>query len=196
MSVLGDWECRNVLAMSPRRQGSLLAVSAAGAACAVVSLVILPFYGLLEPNNRSWPFDVLGTRTAVDFALSQWPSRFMLPGSQSFGYLSVAIAGLVGLFALAASIASFRRTWFARFGGGAVAVISTALPVLMVMEMFARPPFGVGPPLQYSWGAVVGVTGSFVCAIAAWASFGSFITHRRQAAVSYPSAKCRYAGNP
>jgi len=147
-----------------------------------VSLLVLPFYGLLEPNNRSWPFDVLGTRTAIDFALSLPASRFMVPGSQSFGYFAIAIAGLVATLALIGIAASFGRRRLAEIGVGAAAVISTALLVVMVLEFLARPPFDDGPPLQYSWGAIIGVVGSSICAITAWAAFGGVITHQRPAA--------------
>ena len=147
-------------------------MSAAGSFGLAASLRCLPFYGLMEPNNSPWPFDVLGTRNALAVPLALPASRFMVPGSRSFGYLVLSWALVVGLFTLV--LLPLGRRMF-QWAMAVVAVGSSSLPVLALLELFARPPYGDGPPLSFSWGAVVAVGAAFVAALAAWAPVVAYV---------------------
>jgi hypothetical protein len=153
--------------MVNRQAKVLLLISGAAGAATTISLIALPFYGLLEPNNKPWPFDVIFSTTAISPTLSFTPS---LAGSPPLAYCAIAVAVLTVELALLSFAPTDRLRRAKATAVRLLTFSSTALLVLMVVELLARPPFGAGPRLQYSWGAVVGVVAAAVACMSAWSA--------------------------
>ena len=97
------------------------------------------------------------------------PAQFgsFSPGTQAWGFLILALSGGVAMSAiitLGTDVVG-RRTPFGL--SVVVAVLTLLLVIAAVLEAHAKPPFGDGPPLRFSWGAVVGVAAATTSLIGA-----------------------------
>jgi hypothetical protein len=141
-------------------------------------MVALPWYGYGDGGSR-W-----GLRIGFN-AFLPWPTT-IAPGGQGFAFLILGTAGAVVVLAVVTAHAVRpRRTDHRTAGGGllaGLAIAATALPVLVLAEAQARPPYGDGPPLRYDWGAVVGVIAAFWVALGAGWALAAWGRERRSRA--------------
>ena len=97
------------------------------------------------------------------------PAQFgsFSPGTQAWGFLILALScgvAMSAIITLGTDVVG-RRTPFGLYV--VVAVLALLLVIATVLEAHAKPPFGDGPPLRFSWGAVVGVAAATTSLIGA-----------------------------
>jgi drug/metabolite transporter (DMT)-like permease len=140
----------------------LCLLSAVGAAISTT----LPWFGL----DESLGVGFLRLQDQMS-ALSRYlqPAQFdsFSPGAQAWGYVILALSCGVAMSAIMTlgTHVVRQRTPFGLY----VVVVALALLLVIatVLEAHAKPSFGDGPPLRFSWGAVVGVAAATTSLIGA-----------------------------
>ena len=157
-------------AATDRRQGrrsatALLGLCLLGAVGVAISTT-LPWFGLDESLGVG--FLRLQDQSS---ALSRYlqPAQFgsFSPGTQEWGFLILALSCGVAMSAIV-TIAMHLIGQSSPCGLYVVlAVLALLLAIACVLDAHAKPPFGDGTPLRFSWGAVVGVAAATTSLIGA-----------------------------
>jgi hypothetical protein len=151
-------------------QGRRSAIAALGlcllGAVGVAISTTLPWFGL----DESLGVGFLRLQDQMS-ALSRYlqPAGFgsFSPGTQEWGFLILALSCGVAMSAIMTVAMPLigRRTPFGLYL--VLAVLALLLVIASVLDAHAKPPFGDGPPLRFSWGAVVGVAAATTSLIGA-----------------------------
>lgn len=138
---------------------------------AVAGSTALPWYGLDQPANESWPFSLSPHVSALSDALTPWAPMSFKPGQQGFGYLILFLAAATGILALAVLLVGRQLSGGTRVRSltRVLVLATTATCLATVTEALFRPTFAgdVGPVLTLDWGGVIGVAASIVATAAA-----------------------------
>lgn len=126
----------------------------------------LPWFGLDE--NVGVGFLRLQDQSSALSPYLQPPQVGSLsPGTREWGFLILALSSGVALLAIV-TIAMHLNGRRAPSGLFVVlAVLALLLALACVLDAHAKPPWGDGPPLRFSWGAVVGVAAATTSLIGA-----------------------------
>ena len=153
-----------------RHQGRRSAIAALGlcllGGVGVAVSTTLPWFGLDESLGVGFLHlqDQMG-------ALSRYlqPAQFgsFTPGTQEWGFLILALSCGVATSAIMTIAMRLigRRTPFGLYV--VLAVVALLLAIACALDAHAKPPFGDGPPLRFSWGAVIGVAAAATSLIGA-----------------------------
>jgi hypothetical protein len=179
------WTAKPVVPSASRR--SVLDVALAGSmlgALGVAASTLLPWYGLYE-NTATWGATVWNLQGGRDALAPALGISAFSPGSRFWGLLilglSCVLAALAGIAIILLQRKRRPATRRSRLLVVAVAILSLATIIAVVLEAHARPPLGDGPPLQFDWGAVVGFLAAAVSLIGA---ITALFVRRRSAVVA------------
>ena len=126
----------------------------------------LPWFGLDDSMGVGF-LRLQDEMSALSRYLEPAQGGSVSPGTPGWGFLILALS----CGAVAVAIITVAGLLFGRRVPLGWYVLLTALALLLVvaslLDAHARPPLGDGPPLRFSWGAVVGVTAATTSLIGA-----------------------------
>jgi hypothetical protein len=165
-------ECGDAGRTHPRVQVTWLSV------CVISSLALaaathLPWFG--SPANDG----VEPHYSAVSgYLVPPGSPAGVVPGTQNWGYLIVAVSVLLAVSAAAVAVAcSFSRRFRGRRGLSralaAVGTVSILLVLVVALEFVPRVPFDGPATLGFDWGTVLGTGLAVLSSIAAWSAWGT-----------------------
>lgn len=150
-----------------------IVLAMSGSTGLVLSSFLLPWYA------------VGGWRTSIESMLNSEPSSSAQVGSMTLAYggrwgfgdvtwgrVLLALACATACFSIAALVLR-RSTRLNRVCLPCLLVLSMTLVVISMLEMTASPPFGDGPRLTSTFGAIIGVTAACLVAIASWVALAT-----------------------
>jgi hypothetical protein len=141
--------------------------------CATSSLALasathLPWFG--SPANDG----VEPQYSAVSgFLVPPGSPAGVVPGTQSWGYVIIAVSILLAASAAAAAVVCARSRRFRRMRGlshalAAVGMVSVLLAVVVALEFVPRVPFDGPATLGFDWGTILGLGLAVLSCVAAW----------------------------
>jgi hypothetical protein len=141
--------------LRPRWMVAALGLCIFGAIDVAISTA-LPWFGF-DDNTAHGFLGLTDEASAVSQYLVSSPGHSLSPGTQGWGFLILTLSSLLTVV----GSATFAAYLIGRSPPVGLYVFLLALGAVLfiacILDAHARPPFGDGPPLRFSWGAVVGV---------------------------------------
>jgi hypothetical protein len=116
----------------------------------------LPWFGF-DDNSAHGFLGLKDEASALSPYLASAQGNSFSPGTQDWGILILALSSFVAVVgvAMAAVYLIGRSPPFGLYIP--LVLLAAPLAIACILDAHARPPFGDGPPLRFSWGAVIGV---------------------------------------